>query len=50
MEKKCVCEFCGGELMPIGMMYSGNSRYTIYECKECYKETSRCEGLMVEMH
>ena len=48
MADKEKCPHCGGNLNETGMMNSGNSKYSIFECEKCYKEVMKCTGLVVK--
>jgi len=42
------CPHCGGNLIEVGSMKSGNSEYDLFECEACYKEVTKCVGLTTQ--
>lgn len=41
------CTYCeGSDLLETGIITSGNSKYSTYECQDCFKETWDCIGVI----
>ena len=40
------CPHCEGNLVEVGVMNSGNSKFQLFECEKCYKEVQKCIGVV----